>query len=161
MEEADKKFTDQACFLLQKKKLDRIEWFTEYFDFLHLDYPCQVMFKCLSFRSISHAFQAARTDDPVLQERMALAETPMEVYNLALQLDDPEDWQSRRLVIMESLQRDKFRRHKDLRERLRVTGSRELWNSYEEESYSNLFWGKVKGKGQNQLGRILEQIRYT
>lgn len=70
---------------------------------MHLDYPCQIVLNSLSFRSISHAFQAARTDDPVLQERMANAETPMEVYTLALQLDDPEDWQSRRLVIMEKL----------------------------------------------------------
>ena len=70
---------------------------------MHLDYPCQIMFNGLGFRSISHAFQAARTDDKFLQERMANAETPMEVYNIALQLDDPEDWQSRRLVIMETL----------------------------------------------------------
>ncbi len=61
---------------------------------------------------------------------------------------------------MEQLLRDKFRRHKELRERLKITGSRELWNSYEEETPSNLFWGVVKGKGQNQLGRMLEQIRY-
>ena len=61
------------------------------------------MFNGLGFRSISHAFQAASTDDKFLQERMANAETPMEVYNIALQLDDPEDWQSRRLVIMETL----------------------------------------------------------
>lgn len=58
-------------------------------------------------------------------------------------MDDPEDWNSKRLNYMEQLLRDKFRRNKDLRERLKVTGSRELWNSYEEESPSNLFWGMV------------------
>jgi hypothetical protein len=50
---------------------------------------------------------------------------------------------------MEALLRDKFRRYKDFRERLRATGSRELWNSYEEQTPSNVFWGMVKGKGQN------------
>jgi len=43
--------------------------------------------------------------------------------------------------------RDKFRRSKDLRERLKATNSRELWNSYDEETVSNLFWGKVGNKG--------------
>jgi predicted NAD-dependent protein-ADP-ribosyltransferase YbiA (DUF1768 family) len=45
--------------------------------------------------------------------------------------------------------RDKFRRHKDLRERLKATGSRELCNSYEEATPSNMYWGMVDGKGQN------------
>lgn len=57
---------------------------------------------------------------------------------------------------MESLLRDKFRRHKELRERLKATGSRDLWNSYQEDTPSNIFWGMVKEKGQNQLGRMLE-----
>jgi predicted NAD-dependent protein-ADP-ribosyltransferase YbiA (DUF1768 family) len=78
---------------------------------------------------------------------MSTAETPMEVFDIALQLDDPEDWHLKRLEYMEQILRDKFRRSKDLRERLKATGSRELWNSYEEETVSNLFWGKVGSKG--------------
>ena len=51
------------------------------------------------------------------------------------------------MVVMEQLLRDKFRRHRDLRDRLKATGSREIWNSYEEETPSNVFWGVVLGKG--------------
>jgi predicted NAD-dependent protein-ADP-ribosyltransferase YbiA (DUF1768 family) len=54
------------------------------------------------------------------------------------------------------LVRDKFRRHKDLRDRLKATGTRELFNTYQDMTVSNIFWGVVDNKGQNQLGRILE-----
>ena len=50
---------------------------------------------------------------------------------------------------MELLLRDKFRRNKDLRERLKATGDRELVNTYPDYSVSNIFWGVVGGKGQN------------
>jgi hypothetical protein len=60
---------------------------------------------------------------------------------------------------MEILLRDKFRRNGDLRERLRATNHYQLINTTQGASASNLFWGIVDGKGQNQLGRLLEEIR--
>jgi len=61
---------------------------------------------------------------------------------------------------MDKIQRDKFRRNRDLRERLATTGDRELTNTLSTPTDSSkLFWGVVNGKGQNQLGRIIEKIR--
>ena len=48
---------------------------------------------------------------------------------------------------MEKILRDKFIRHKDLRNNLYNTENLELINKFENESSSNLFWGKVKDKG--------------
>ena len=50
---------------------------------------------------------------------------------------------------MEKLLRDKFRRNKEIRDKLKATGERELWNTYPEASTANLFWGIVNSKGQN------------
>ncbi len=61
---------------------------------------------------------------------------------------------------MESCLRDKFRRHRELTFKLKETGSRELMNTYADSSVSNLFWGIVENKGQNQLGRLLMSVRY-
>ena len=61
---------------------------------------------------------------------------------------------------MEKLVRDKFRRHRNLRDKLKATGNREIINTYSDVTSSNLFWGVVNNKGQNQLGRIIENIRY-
>jgi predicted NAD-dependent protein-ADP-ribosyltransferase YbiA (DUF1768 family) len=60
---------------------------------------------------------------------------------------------------MEMLVRDKFLRNKELTERLKQTRDRVLINQYPEATASNLYWGMVKGQGQNHLGRILEEIR--
>ena len=48
---------------------------------------------------------------------------------------------------MESCLRDKFRRNRQLMDKLKSTGNRELINSYADNSVSNLFWGMVDNKG--------------
>lgn len=62
---------------------------------------------------------------------------------------------------MEIVNRDKFRRNKELREKLDMTLDRELINEITDENdkEDSLFWGTIKKQGQNQLGRILENIR--
>ena len=157
--EIDQYFEDQASFLLQKQKLDRIDNFNGYFDFLNNEYPCQIYFDGLLFKSVSYAYQAARSTQRHIREKISLADTPVELYEIATKIDDPENWNSNRLRMMEAIVRDKFRRNKDLRERLKATGERELSNTYSDATVSNIFWGIVEGKGQNQLGRLLEQIR--
>ena len=48
-----------------------------------------------------------------------------ELYEIAINIKDPPDWNNKKLIAMETIIRDKFRRHRDLRERLRRTGDRE------------------------------------
>jgi len=157
--EIDQYFEDQASFLLQKQKLDRIDNFNGYFDFLNNEYPCPVYFDGLLFKSVSYAYQASRSSQRHLREKISLADTPSELFEIATKIEDPENWSSNRLRMMEAIVRDKFRRNKDLRERLKATGNRELANTYSDATVSNIYWGIVEGKGQNQLGRLLEQIR--
>jgi len=78
---------------------------------------------------------------------------------------EPLDWKQRRLQIMLILTRDKFRRNREIRERLLQTGSKLLKNtliirSQVEATEEKLFWGVYsQGKsilGQNKLGELLE-----
>lgn len=55
---------------------------------------------------------------------------------------------------METLVRDKFRRNKELREKLIATENRELVSTFTDLTVSNIFWGVVDGNGQNQLGFV-------
>lgn len=50
---------------------------------------------------------------------------------------------------MEKLIRDKFIRHYELKKKLLETYPKLLIDSYPNESQANLFWGKVKEKGEN------------
>ena len=68
------------------------------------------------------------------------------MYNVARTIEDPENWANKKYKIMEQIQRDKFKRNKDLRERLLNTQNREIINSLSERTDENLFWGLVGGK---------------
>lgn len=48
---------------------------------------------------------------------------------------------------METLVRDKFRRNRELRDKLIATENRSLINSFEDLTSSNIFWGVVDGNG--------------
>lgn len=51
------------------------------------------------------------------------------MYNVAKTIPDPDGWNYKKLKAMEIITRDKFRRNKDLRERLAATDKREIINT--------------------------------
>ena len=69
---------------------------------------------------------------------------------------DPANWDVRRLVVMEAIQRDKFKRNPELREKLLATAPRSLLHvlrnkksgkrSDDPTSRDGDFWGKRRGK---------------
>lgn len=65
------------------------------------------------------------------------------MYNVARTIEEPEGWSNKKFKIMEKIIRDKFRRSRDLRERLASTQNREIINHLSEPSEENLFWGIV------------------
>lgn len=158
-EDQDKYFLDQADFMRTKSKIERIDNFNGAFDFLNNEYPSTVYYEGRFYPSVFHAFQAARSDKDHERAKISLAESMQELFELAIEIDDPEDWFAKRLIVMERCVRDKFRRNRDLARRLRKTGNRDLINSYSEASESNCFWGIVNGKGSNHLGSILTNVR--
>ena len=65
------------------------------------------------------------------------------MYNVARTLVEPDGWNYRKLKAMETITRDKFRRNKDLRDRLAATESREILNLLKDKNEENFFWGMV------------------
>ena len=63
---------------------------------------------------------------------------------------------------MEKILRDKFRRSRDLRDRLAATQNREIIHTITDKSEDSLFWGTLnKIQGQNMLGKLLEKVRQS
>jgi predicted NAD-dependent protein-ADP-ribosyltransferase YbiA (DUF1768 family) len=65
---------------------------------------------------------------------------------------------------MLDLNRDKFKRNKDLGLKLFATQSRQLANCYPKGGDAELFWGMVQQPngsfdGLNTLGKLLEEVR--
>ncbi|EAR96607.1 FHA domain protein (macronuclear) [Tetrahymena thermophila SB210] len=146
-------------YLIHKPKDQVIDKFEEYFSFLNNDEPSWILYEGILYPSVSVAFQGARAQDFEIKQKIADVDSPDDLILLASEIEDPPDWENRRLKVMEILIRDKFRRSLELRERLRLTEEKQLVCRFFEESPSNLFWGIVGSKGQNQIGRILEKVR--
>lgn len=136
-----------------RKKFTRIDAFEGTFDFLAMDFLCDVAWDGRVFRSATHALLAAQYPAAILDiQEAADAEAARKAAEGETEV---EDWASFRLKAVERLMRDKFRRSEDFRKRVKDTGTRDLvW-----ENAEDAFWGSIKGRGQNQLGRVLMDIR--
>jgi ribA/ribD-fused uncharacterized protein len=158
----EEEFEKNATRLLQHQKLQKIDSFTGYFEFLSNNFYTPIYYEGILYPSVTHAFHASRSSDENTRKAILNAESLVAVSKIAKRIEDPADWPNRRVRIMEQLVRDKFRRSKELLEKLKATQNREIVMTYDEETAGNIFWGVVKGKsekGQNQLGRILMRIR--
>ena len=148
-----------AKILFQHQKHSKIDSFTNYFEFLHNNYLSPVLYDGMLFPSATHAFQAARSSDDRTRKAILNAENLLVVLKIAKRIDEPENWKLKRLKIMEQIVRDKFRRSRELQEKLKATANRDIIMTYQEDNDVNQYWGVVNNKGQNQLGRILTKIR--
>lgn len=115
-----------------------------------------IVFEGKSYPSTEHAFQAAKTYSEKEREDIRRCSTPAQAKKLGRKVDMSPDWESgRRLVVMEVITRKKFQ-DEELRAKLLATGDQEL---VEGNTWGDRFWGVCRGKGQNNLGKILMKIR--
>ncbi|MBM2574837.1 NADAR family protein [Jannaschia sp. Os4] len=109
------------------------------------------------WRTVEHAFQAAKFDDPAHRERILAAHRPKDAKALGLSRAVPirGDWDEVRVEVMRGLVRAKFAIHDGPRAVLLGTGDEEIV-----ESTQDLFWGGgPDGSGLNWLGRLLMETR--
>lgn len=123
--------------------------------FLSNMHPCTVVFEGATYASVEHAYQAAKSLDP--KERKAVADlpTPKGAKARGKRVKLRDDWESVKLSVMERCLRSKFA-DSGLRAQLIATGDAEL---VEGNTWNDRFWGVCRGKGQNQLGKILMKLR--
>ena len=148
-----------STILISNKKNTKIDYFTGYFSFLSNNYLTPVYHDGSIFQSVLHAYYANKTEDKNIHKKILNCENFQNLLSLAYRIKDPENWENKKFQIMEKLVRDKFRRNKEISEKLILTENRELINTLLEYNEKNLFWGVYKGKGENNLGRILTKIR--
>jgi len=109
----------------------------------------------IKYPTVEHAFQASKT--LVRQERqvIAYAATPGQAKKMGRRLNLRSDWAEVKVDVMWELVREKFRDSK-LKAKLLATGCEEL---IEGNTWGDTFWGVHQGVGQNQLGKILMEVR--
>lgn len=118
-------------------------------------WPAEVMLEGMTYRSVEHAYQAAKTLNLQDREKIRAMAHPRDVKKFSHSLERRPDWSRARVVIMADLLLQKFRQP-ELRQRLLETGDAEL---IEGNTWGDTFWGVCRGQGKNVLGRLLMAVR--
>lgn len=107
------------------------------------------------YPTVEHAYQAAKSDDPVLRKMIRDATSPRTAKSLGRKAHLRDGWDTERLAVMEALLREKFK-NGALMASLQKTYPHEL---VEGNTWGDRFWGQCEGQGENHLGRLLMALR--
>jgi len=132
-----------------------IDRFNGEYVFLSSFYPVLIVVDGVKYPTVEHAYQAAKTQDPLEKQMVARAGTPGRAKRMGRKLNLRPDWEEIKIDTMLGLVRLKFT-ESNLRTQLLATGDTEL---VEGNKWGDKFWGVCRGEGQNQLGRILMAVR--
>jgi ribA/ribD-fused uncharacterized protein len=143
--------------------LEPITAFTGDHAFLSNFHPHPLTIDGVTYPTAEHAFQAAKTHDPAVKQAIADKPTPAQVKRAggkragSLVTGDlfRTDWEGIKLSVMRDILRLKFA-DPALRQALLATGEAPL---VEGNAWNDTFWGVCRGRGQNHLGRLLEEVR--
>lgn len=132
-----------------------IKSFTGEYSFLSNFYGCFIPYMGLTFPTVEHAFQAAKSLDPEVRRRFQYCPSAADAKRCGKMVDLRPDWEQVKIDIMTDLIRIKFQ-HPELCKKLLDTES-----AYLEEGnrHRDTFWGTYAGKGRNELGKILMKVR--
>lgn len=132
-----------------------IDKFRDEYYFLSNFYEVPVTYENITYQNNEAAFQAQKTLDENKRKNFAfLSPDAAKKYGRKVRLRS--DWEEIKFNIMYEICRAKFTQNPDLAQKLLATGDEEL---VEGNDWSDMIWGKVNGKGQNNLGKILMRIR--
>lgn len=142
---------------------DKVEWehsdkaikgFFGGYRWLSNFHPCYIEYSGEAFPSSENAYQFAKCAN--IEERSVFLDcTPFEAKKHGSKVKLRGDWDHYRLVVMRDILIDKFR-DPYLRDLLLKTGDRYL---EETNWWNDTYWGVCKGIGENNLGKILMELR--
>lgn len=125
------------------------------FFFLSNFSPHPTEYAGVRYRTVEHAFQAAKTHDEEARTRIREAITPRTAKALGRSVELRPDWENVKLGIMYRLLLRKFA-DPELAQKLKETGDAML---IEGNWWGETYWGVCRGKGDNHLGRLLMKVR--
>ena len=118
---------------------------------------CDVWYEGDCYPSSEHAFQAAKTLVKDERRSIQFADTPGKAKKLGQEVTLQKDWTpEKRIRIMRTILRNKFIYNDHLKQKLLDTGNEEL---VEGNTWGDTFWGVCNGIGENNLGKLLMEIR--
>lgn len=137
---------------------DVIDDFRGLYRFLSNYHPCIVRLDGVDYPSTEHAYQAAKALDSRHRKHfLGPGITCKEARRMGQNVLLRPDWESVKVDVMRDLLRQKFD-HPELRRKLMETRRERL---VEGNWWGDTFWGVCNGVGENNLGKLLMEIRGT
>lgn len=119
-------------------------------------YPSPIEWDGLTFPSVEHAYQAAKSADPNVRAAIAQQPSPGMAKRMGKSVALRPDWEEVKVPFMLAFLRMKFTFESECGRWLLNTGQAEL---IEGNTWGDRFWGTVNGEGRNELGKLLMQVR--
>jgi len=132
-----------------------ISHFVGEYRFLSNFYPCRIVWDDEEYPSAEHAFQAAKTLDPLEATSIRKASTPFQAKQRGRKVTLRDDWEEIKDFVMLEILRRKFS-VLEFRDRLLATKDANL---VEGNTWGDLYWGVCDGRGKNRLGELLMHVR--
>ncbi|GEM_PF-207837 len=136
--------------------MNEISAFTGKYAFLSNFFAAPIRYENQTWPTVEHAYQAAKTLVCNEKERVRRAATPGAAKKLGRRVSLRRDWDAVKIGIMQDLVRAKFDQHPELRNLLIETKDAQL---VEGNTWNDTFWGVCNGRGRNELGQILMNLR--
>lgn len=135
--------------------MNKIDSFKGKYAFLSNFYEAPVEYDGLKFKNSEAAYQAQKCES--YEQRKQFQEMdPSRAKRKGRHVILRHNWDKIKITEMLEIVRCKFQQNEDLKERLLATGDAHL---EEGNDWGDTIWGTVNGKGQNNLGKILMQVR--
>lgn len=140
---------------VQPPAVAKIERLAGYHRFLSNFWPCTVTYDGLTFSNVEAAYHAAKCADPADRAQFVKLSAPAAKERGSV-IAMRGDWDAVKRDVMADLLRQKFS-DPALRRLLVQTGGCEI---VEGNSWNDQFWGVCNGAGENNLGKLLMQVRH-
>ena len=137
-------------------------FFKDEYNFLSNFYLSRFLYHGTFWRSVEHAFQAAKCKDLEMNEYIHSLELPAEAKKIGRKVELRLDWEDVKIGIMADLILCKFTQNEELKNKLLKTNSMYLeeGNWWHDNFWGNCYCDKCKDtKGENILGIILIEVR--
>lgn len=106
--------------------------------------------------STEHAYQAMKAEDMDDFKAILHCDTPGQAKRMGKNVRMREDWEEIKLGVMRAVVTEKFTQNHHLMMLLQNTEDAEL---IEGNTWGDTYWGVCRGVGENNLGKILMEIR--
>lgn len=139
-----------------------INCFDGAFAFLSNFYESPISWRGNKYPTVEHAFQAAKTLNPMERQRIVAARTPGQAKRLGRSVHLRPDWEEVKEQVMYECINIKFHSSLELMLALLATGDQELveGTTWHDNEWGNCTCPKCENiEGKNKLGKILMRVR--